>query len=102
MLKSSAANDQSVQRTTCAICGISDVFVIVNTVVRAVWPGEVKSTSKYGNSSVAAGNTPMSQESSLFVVAGLLDGNVRLGVFARGVAANAFVVMTHSRTRHSG
>src|ERR1051326_9223714 len=46
------------------------VFWIVKSVVCAVIAGELKSTSKYGSSSVAAGRTEMSQESSLFVVAG--------------------------------
>src|ERR1044071_7857476 len=71
MLKSSAGNDQSVQTTTCAICGRSDVFTIVNSVVRAVVWGDLKSTSKYGSSSVAAGALEaMSHVSSLFVDVG--------------------------------
>src|SRR5436305_1009837 len=71
MLESSAGNDQSVQRTTCAICGRSVVFTIVNSVVRAVVCGELKSTSKYGSSSVAAGAADaMSHVSSLFVDVG--------------------------------
>src|ERR671939_1827033 len=71
MLKSRAGNDQSVQTTTCAIWGRSDVFTIVNSVVRAVCWLEVKSTSKYGNSSVAAGAfDAMSHVSSLFVDVG--------------------------------
>src|SRR5437764_9904034 len=70
MLKSSAGNDQSVQTTTCAICGSALTFVIVKIVVRAVVCGELKSTSKYGSNSVAAGAVLMSQLSSLFVVVG--------------------------------
>src|ERR1043165_9640100 len=71
MLKSRAGNDQSVQTTTCAICGRSDVFTIVNSVVRAVVWGDLKSTSKYGSSSVAAGALEaMSHVSSLFVDVG--------------------------------
>src|SRR6266481_3591589 len=70
MLKSRAANDQSVQTTTCAICGNRLTFVIVNRVVRAVVCVDRKSTSKYGSNNVAAGATPMSHESSLFVVVG--------------------------------
>src|SRR5258708_30861704 len=70
MLKSSAGNDQSVQTTTCAICGSALTFVIVKIVVRAVVCGELKSTSKYGSNNVAAGAVLMSHESSLFVVDG--------------------------------
>src|SRR6266568_8355551 len=71
MLKSRAGNDQSVQTTTCAICGRSVVFTIVNSVVRAVVWGDLKSTSKYGSSSVAAGaEEAMSHVSSLFVDVG--------------------------------
>src|SRR5258708_39613435 len=70
MLKSSAANDQSVQRTTWAICGTRLVFVIVKRVVRAVAAVDTKSTSKYGSSSVAAGAVLMSHASSLLVVVG--------------------------------
>src|ERR1043166_384238 len=71
MLKSRAGNDQSVQRTTCAICGRSVTFTIVNSVVRAVVWGELKSTSKYGSSSVAAGAfDAMSHVSSLLVDVG--------------------------------
>src|ERR1043165_7576948 len=54
-LKSTAGKPQSVQTTTCAICGRADVFTTVNSVVRAVVCGDLKSTSKYGSSSVAAG-----------------------------------------------
>ena len=71
MLKSRAGNDQSVQTTTCAICGRSVVFTIVNSVVRAVVWGDLKSTSKYGSNSVAAGaEEAMSHVSSLFVDVG--------------------------------
>src|SRR6476619_1922228 len=67
MLKSRTGNDQSVQTVTWAICGRRVTFVIVKSVycVRLVI-----STSKYGRSRVAAGATPMSHESSLFVVVG--------------------------------
>src|SRR5256885_14075412 len=67
MLKSRTGNDQSVQMVTWAICGKRLTFVIVKSVscVRLVI-----STSKYGRSRVAAGATPMSHESSLFVVVG--------------------------------
>src|SRR2546421_590261 len=71
MLKSRAGNDQSVQTTTCAICGRSVVFTIVNSVVRAVVWGDLKSTSKYGSNSVAAGaEEAMSHVSSLLVDVG--------------------------------
>src|SRR6476619_5069918 len=71
MLKSRAGYDQSVQTTTCAICGRSEVFTIVNRVVRAVVCGDLKSTSKYGSNSVAAGALDaMSHVSSLFVDVG--------------------------------
>src|SRR5256714_8762012 len=71
MLKSRAGNDQSVQTTTCAICGRSLVFTIVNSVVRAVVWGDLQSTSKYGSNSVAAGaEEAMSHVSSLFVDVG--------------------------------
>src|SRR5437660_11189993 len=71
MLKSRAGNDQSVQTTTCAICGRSVTFTIVNSVVRALVWGDLKSTSKYGSNSVAAGaEEAMSHVSSLFVDVG--------------------------------
>src|SRR5437016_13744589 len=71
MLKSRAGNDQSVQTTTCAICGRSVTVTIVNRVVRAVVWGDLKSTSKYGSNSVAAGaEEAMSHVSSLFVDVG--------------------------------
>src|SRR6266487_4362663 len=71
MLKSRSGNDQSVQTTTCAICGRSVTFTIVNSVVRAVVWGDLKSTSKYGSNSVAAGaEEAMSHVSSLFVDVG--------------------------------
>src|ERR1043166_62140 len=67
MLKSRTGYDQSVQTTTCAICGRYPVF----TTVKNVSTERVAvSTSKYGRSSGAAGVTPMSHESSLFVVDG--------------------------------
>jgi hypothetical protein len=69
-LKSRTGNDQSVQIVTCAICGTCVTLVTVNNVVCAVVCGELKSTSKYGSSSVAAGAMLMSHESSLFVVDG--------------------------------
>src|SRR6266571_1686230 len=91
MLKSMAGNDQSVQTTTCAICGRALTFVIVNRVFLAVVWGELKSTSKYGSSSVAAGAVLMSHVSSLFVEVGsrpLL--NVAFGAaLSAGWAANA-------------
>src|SRR5947199_4501035 len=67
MLKSRIGYDQCVQTTTCAICGRYPVFTIVKNVSVA---RVAVSTSKYGRSSVAAGVTPMSHESSLFVVVG--------------------------------
>src|SRR6266513_1370112 len=71
MLKSRAGNDQSVQTTTCAICGRSVTFTIVNSVVRAVVEGDLKSSTKYGSNSVAAGaEEAMSHVSSLFVDVG--------------------------------
>src|SRR6266545_7407224 len=72
MLKSSAGNAQSVQMTTWAICGSGETFCTVKSVCVAVVCGDLKSTSKYGRSSVAAGCTAMSQLSSLFVVVGLI------------------------------
>src|ERR1043165_8894856 len=54
-LKSTAGKPQSVQTTTCAICGRADVFTTVNSVVRAVVCGDVKATPKDGSSSVGAG-----------------------------------------------
>src|SRR3954452_739831 len=80
MLKLSTGNDQSVQSVTCAICGKRVTFVIVKSVssVRLVI-----STSKYGRSSVAAGPTVTSHESSLFTV--------------EGEAANADVAIRSSR-----
>src|SRR5258706_14339551 len=95
MLKSRAANDQSVQITQCAIWGTRLVFVMVNRVVRAEVAGDLKSTSKYGSSSVAAGATLMSHESSLLVVAGpeaipaAPNGNVAFGATWRPPAAKA-------------
>src|SRR5436305_7281849 len=68
MLKSRTGNERSVQSVTCAICEKRLTLVIVNSVV--VVRADVVSTSKYGRSSVAAGATPMSHESSLFVVDG--------------------------------
>src|SRR5438552_13478822 len=89
MLKSRAGNDKSVQATTCAICGRSVTFTIVNSVVRAVVWGDLKSTSKYGSNSVAAGaEEAMSQVSSLFVDVGsspLL--NVAFGITLTGLPA---------------
>src|ERR1051326_3177981 len=67
MLKSRTAYDQSVQTTTCAIGGSYPVFTTVKNVSVA---RVAVSASKYGRSSVAAGVTPMSHESSLFVVDG--------------------------------
>src|SRR5436190_20945058 len=95
MLKSRIGNDQSVQTVTCAICGTRLVLVIVKRVVRAVDCGEVKSTSKYGSNSVAAGATLMSHESSLLVVVGpkaappTPNWNVAFGVSDFGCAAKA-------------
>src|SRR5205085_212030 len=70
MLKSRTGNERSVHWVTLAIAGRSLVLVIVNRVVCAVVCGELKSTSKYGSSSVAAGAVLMSHASSLFVVVG--------------------------------
>src|SRR5262249_44564664 len=70
MLKSRTGYDQSVHSVTCAIWGKRLVLVIVNRVVEPVPCAAAVSTSKYGSSSVAAGVTPMSHESALFVVAG--------------------------------
>src|ERR1700674_2281744 len=86
MLKSSTGNDQSVHSTTCAICGKRLVFVIVK---RVLVDREVVSTSKYGRSSVAAGVTPMSHESSLFVVVGPPAANVAFGAIVRRFTAKA-------------
>ncbi len=71
----------------CATCSTFDVFVIVKIVFSPV--REARSTSKYGSSSVAAGATPMSQLSSLFVVAGAPVGNVAFATTLSGRAANA-------------
>src|SRR5437016_14257404 len=102
MLKSRAGNDQSVQTTTCAICGRSVTFTIVNRVVRAVVCGDLKSTSKYGSSSVAAGaEEAMSHVSSLFVEVGsspLL--NVAFGAtFVRWPLANAELATNSTAVR---
>ena len=83
MLKSSAAYDQSVHSTTCATCGRRLVLVIVKSVVLAADAAETKSTSKYGSSNVAAGATPMSHVSSLFVDAGEPAANVAFGAIVR-------------------
>src|ERR1051325_29935 len=100
MLKSRAGKDQSVQTTTCAICGRSDVFTIVNSVVRAVVCGDLKSTSKYGSSSVAAGAfEAMSHVSSLFVDVGsspLL--NVAFGAGLKPAKADVATSRTAIRT----
>src|SRR2546430_16186258 len=100
MLKSMAGNDQSVQTTTCAICGRSLVFTVVNSVVRAVVWGDLKSTSKYGSSSVAAGaEEAMSHVSSLFVDVGsspLL--NVAFGATLIGFPTPAKAEPATSRT----
>src|SRR5690242_6968682 len=68
MLKSSTGYERSVQTVTWAICGRFETLVTVHN-VSSSWP-LTRLTSKYGSSSVAAGATPMSQLSSLFVVAG--------------------------------
>jgi len=80
-------NARSLQSVTRAICGYCDVLTTVKSVVSAV-PGEaLMSTSKYGSSNVAAGVTPMSQLSSLFVVDGLPLGSVAAPVLiARSIA----------------
>src|SRR3954454_14932750 len=80
MLNPSTGNDQSVQTVTWAICGTRVTFVIVKSVSCVRF---VMSTSKYGKSSVAAGPTVTSQESSLLTV--------------EGDAANADVAMRSSR-----
>src|SRR5476649_1894204 len=80
--------DQSVQIVTRAICWCGETFTTLKTVVRAVDAVPSSWTWKYGRRSVAAGATPMSQESSLFVVEGaMLDE----------VAAKRFPVSTRSR-----
>src|SRR5258708_4836945 len=108
MLKSRAANDQSVQTTTWAICGTRLTFVMVNRVVRAVAAGDLKSTSKNGNSSVAAGAVLMSHASSLFVVVGpeampgVPNANVAFGVTSPSLpapAANAEPAMRREAAR---
>src|ERR1051325_2305820 len=72
MLKSRTGYDQSVQTTTCAICGDEDTFVIVNSVVSLEPAVAVMFTSKNGSNRVAAGMFVVSHESSLLVVVGLL------------------------------
>src|SRR5437660_1879440 len=78
MLKVRAAYAQSVQSVTWAICGWALTLVTVKTVVRAEAEDETKSTSKYGSSSVAAGATPMSHESSLPARAGVAPRSVAM------------------------
>src|SRR4029078_949705 len=102
MVNSRAGKDQSVQTTTCAICERSDVFTMVNSVVRAVVCGDLKSTSKYGSSSVAAGALEaISHVSSLLVDVGnspLL--NVALGDGWNALpAANAEVATSKTAMR---
>src|SRR4029079_14378821 len=102
MLKSRGWKDQSVQTTTCAICGRSDVFTIVNSVVRAVVCGDLKSTSKYGSSSVGGGALEaMAPVASLVVDVGnspLL--NVALGDGWNALpAANAAVATSKTAMR---
>src|ERR1700682_4183478 len=84
MLKSRTGEDQSVHSVTCAICGRRLVFVIVNRVDAA---RVLVSTSKYGNSNVAAGVVPMSHESLLFVVVGPPAANVAFGAIVRRLPA---------------
>ena len=65
----------------------SELPVTITNVNSVVSPaGLVRSTSKYGSSSVAAGATPMSQLSSLFVVAGEPVRNVASAVIPRANA----------------
>src|SRR5512140_3628422 len=71
MLKSRTGYDQSVQIVTCAIWGRRLTFVMVKNVS---YERFTVSTWKYGRSSVAAGATLMSHESSLFVVVGATAG----------------------------
>src|ERR1043166_8519342 len=76
MLNVSIGYDQSVQSVTRAICGSAVVFWMVKSVVSAVVCGVRKSTSKYGRSSVAAGSSETSHESSLSVVVGFRVADV--------------------------
>ncbi len=68
---------------------------MVNRVVRAVVAGDLKSTSKNGSSSVAAGAVLMSHASSLFVVVGpeampgVPNANVAFGCTSLPAPANA-------------
>src|SRR5687768_2168839 len=80
--------EKSVHRVMWATCGRFETFVIVKIVVSPVPAGELMSTSKYGSSSVAAGVTPMSHESSLFVVDGPPVANVAFSRMFQS-AANA-------------
>ncbi|HEX8616329.1 MAG TPA: hypothetical protein VF911_01975 [Thermoanaerobaculia bacterium] len=83
-MKSMTGYEKSVHSVMWAICSTFDVFVIVKMVCSPA--REARSTSKYGSSSVAAGATPMSQLSSLFVVAGAPVGNVALVATPEGLA----------------
>src|SRR6185436_8123694 len=64
MFKPRTGNDQSVQTVACAICGRAETFVTQNTVVSPAFAAATTLTSKTGSSSVAAGRTEMSHESS--------------------------------------
>ena len=66
----------------CAICGYRETFVTVKSVVRPDVP--VRSTSKYGSRSVAAGLILISQLSSLSIDEG---GAVLLAALLRSAEA---------------
>src|ERR1051326_749694 len=88
MGKLSAGEPRAFRGLTCAIWGRFETFWIVKSVVFALFCGDLKSTSKKGSSSVAAGWTAMSQLSSLFVVVGLM----------MDVPANAEVAKTKEKS----
>src|ERR1051325_4167631 len=96
MLKVSAGKPQSVQSVTWAICGWFETFATVKSVVTAVDCGDLKSTSKYGRSSVAAGCTAISQLSSLLVVVGPAAKSGAARIDARSMAGTR-MAMTSRR-----
>src|SRR5579862_6779778 len=59
MLKSSTGTDRSDHTTTCTRTAVAEALLTENSVVNPF--GLLRSTSKYGNSSVAAGTASMVQ-----------------------------------------
>src|SRR5258708_25517680 len=63
MLKSSTGTDRSDQSTTCTSTAVAEALLTENSVVSPF--GVLRSTSKYGSSSVAAGTASMAQITAL-------------------------------------